>query len=102
MNIAALYEDDRFNDTLVYLAQMKNLRDFDDFRQSVFFEILDSGSGTYRECLKAANRVAKLYGRNEYGDDIMNYAYENDSGDFETDDEVMSRMIHEGRAVKVG
>ena len=101
MEIVALYEDEKFNTLLEMIAEKNRIIDFDDFRQDVFLEILERKCTTRDEYRRAARRVGMRYYRASKYDDIMGYAREDDNGDFETEDEVMSRLIYEGRAVKV-
>jgi hypothetical protein len=100
MNIEELYEDSQFNNLLVMMANEKRIVDFDDFRQDVFVEIIDSSASNMRQYKKAAWRVAsrERYRTMLAGDtDIASLAYENENGELEADDEVMARLVHSGR-----
>lgn len=56
MSIDELYADNAFNDFLVYTAN-KNLLEFDDYKQDVFLEIIESGADCERLYKRAAWRV---------------------------------------------
>ena len=101
MQVEALYEDDKFNDLLVNYANRRSIYEFDDYKQDVFLAILEEGAGTRKECQRIADKVAKRYSRTDTGADIESMAYTDDEGNTETHEETMSRLIHEGRAVKI-
>ena len=101
MEIVELYEDDRFNTFLEMVAEKNKIREFDDFKQDVFLDIIERGYTTPAECKRAARKIGMRYYRAAKYDDIMYYAREDDNGDLETPEEAMSRLIYEGRAVKV-
>lgn len=56
MFIDELYNDDGFNNFLVYTAN-KNMFGFDDYKQDVFLEIMESNAKSNKEYKKAAWRV---------------------------------------------
>lgn len=101
MNITELYNDENFNDVLVHLSNLKRIKEFDDFKQDVFLEILNREYKTLKACKAAANRVAYKYGSDYEDADIDDYSYIDDTGNIETSDDTMSRMIYHGRAEKV-
>jgi len=102
MQIEALYDDDAFNDLLIGYAAKRGIYSFDDYKQDVFLAIVDSGAKTVKQCSMIADKVAKRYSRSDSGADIMHYVYADDDGNTESDDEIMGRLIYQGRAVKVG
>jgi len=101
MTITELYGDDRFNNLLVSLANKKRISDFDDFRQDVFLEIIDTNSKNDKSFKSAANRVADRYYRSQIEDDAMMYAYTDDNGSMESEEEVLSRLVFDGKARKL-
>ena len=102
MQIETLYEDDSFNDLLVNYATNRGIYAFDDYKQDVFLAIIEDGVQTRSQCTRIADKIAKRYSRTDSGDDIMHYAYSDDEGNTESDDEIMSRLVYEGKARKVG
>lgn len=101
MTVEELAYDDRFESLLEKIASEKRIRDFDDFRQDVFLEILNDGCSTDQEYKRAARRVAHRYARRCLDADIMAFALEDEDGNTETEEEVMSRLVHSGQAWKV-
>ena len=101
MTVEQLAYDDKFETLLEMIASERKIYSFDDFRQDVFLEILDCGYKTAQEYKRAARRVAHRHVREQHSDDIERYALMDDEGNTETHEETMSRLIYEGRAVKV-
>jgi cell pole-organizing protein PopZ len=101
MDIIDLYTDNDFEDILEFIASKKRIIAFDDFRQDVFEEIMGSKARCMRDYKAAANRVAWRHQTKEFEEDLMDYALTDDNGDTEAFDEVASRLIAAGRAVKV-
>ena len=98
MDIIKLYSDERFNNLIDKLASKKKIKEFDDFRQDVFLEIMESGAETREKCIGCANKVASQYYRSAFEEDIYNYGI-NENGEYrETEEEIMSRMVYHGRA----
>ena len=96
-DITDLYEDDGFNNLLVMMANKKQIKDFDDFRQDVFLEILDCDYSDMEHFKRAANRVSQRYGDRTQCIDIMGFSCEDDNGNPETDNEIMDRLVYSGR-----
>ncbi len=100
MNIEQLYEDEAFNNLLVIMSNEKRIVDFDDFRQDVFLEIIDSKAKNMKAYKRAAWRVAdreryKMKIASSY--DIESLSYINENGEPETHDETMARLVYHGK-----
>ena len=103
MDIVTLYGDEEYTGYLETLADRNHIREFDDFRQDVFLEITECDYRTMGEYKRAARRVATRHYRDKSNyDDISYYAYIDDEDNRETEEETMSRLVYQGRAVKVG
>ena len=102
MNTTELYCDDKFDDILVWLANKKRIADFDDFKQDVFLDIINSGYTKMADFKKSANRVASRYYDTDPGVDASSIALYDESGVIESEDETMSRLIYNGKAWQVG
>lgn len=102
MTVDELAYDERFDNLLEMIANQRRIIDFDDYRQDVFLEILDTGAEDGREFKRAARRVADRYRRARVDADIEAYALVDEDGQSETAEEAMSRMVYDGGAVKVG
>ena len=104
MKIETLYFDSSFNSFLRWQANMNRIHEFDDYRQAVFEEILDTECDTIKEYRRAAGRVAKRMVRVVISDnatDISSYAIHRNTDSEEPEDEVMARMIYHRRARKM-
>lgn len=97
-DITELYYNDNFNNLLIINANRKKIYNFDDFKQDVFLEIIDTNCKTMKACKTVANRVAKRHGDMTTEVDIMDLAYEDDNGMRETSDEAMGRLVYHNRA----
>ena len=102
MNITELYDDNKFNDILVWIANKKRIIDFDDFRQDVFLDIIDCKHTTMAGFKRSANKIASRYYDAIIESDIEDFASYDEHGNHETSDETMSRLIYEGKAHQVG
>ena len=102
MNITELYCNDSFDNLLVIIANQRRIKDFDDFRQDVFLEIIESNYSTMQECKRAARRVGQRYAAGGNYFDISDISLTDESGVIESEDETMSRLIYEGKARQVG
>ena len=96
-----MYSDEKFNNLIDKLATKKKIKEFDDFRQDVFLEIVESNAKTRSQCITCANRIAWRYYKSAFEDDIYNYGINEDGEYRETEEEIMSRMIYHGRAAVV-
>jgi predicted RNA-binding protein Jag len=56
--IEELYEQEEYNNYLVMLAN-KNMLEFDDFKQDVFLDIIDSRAHTEKQYSLIADKIAK-------------------------------------------
>ena len=92
--VEELYADSDFTDMLVRISA-KNLLDFDDFRQSVFLEIIESGCKTLHECKQAAWRVRHRIQK----DNIKHQAYSIDEEWDAASDEEYPSVLWEDRHV---
>jgi hypothetical protein len=102
MDIVELYTDESFNNLLDGIASKKKIKDFDDYRQDVFVEILDTGAKTRKQYANCANRIASRYYRSAFQEDIYNYGINEDGEYYENEDDIMSRLIYHGKASKAG
>ena len=98
MDIVNLYSDEKFNNLLDMIAAKNKIKDFDDFRQDVFLEILDTDCKTEKSCLSAARRVGMRYYRSAFQEDVYNYGIKEDGEYSESEDEIMSRLVYHKRA----
>lgn len=101
MDIVKLYTDEKFNNLIDSVAAKKKIRDFDDFRQDVFAEILESKASNRARCVSCINKIASQYYRSAFEDDIYNYGINEDGEYRETENEIMSRLIYQGKAEAV-
>ena len=90
MNIEELYLNDSFNNLLIKIANRRKIEYFDDFKQDVFFEILDCNYSNMRDYKRAADRVSYRYCK-EYeakfsksGDKLF-YSYEDGRDSYKND-----------------
>ena len=93
IQVEELYESGAFQDFLVYTGG-KSLLDFDEYRQSVFLEIVEKGADSLHDCKKAAWRVAKRMKKTQH----RQYAYSFDE-DSDSDDSDYPSVLWEDRHV---
>ncbi len=96
MNIEELYLDDSFNNLLVMIANQRRITNFDDYKQDVFLEIIDSNYNSMKQYKRAARRVGQRYIDNR-SLDIESLSEVNESGEIESADETMSRLVYHGK-----
>jgi len=94
MDITELYMNEKFNNLLVVIANKEKISSFDDYKQDVFLDIINSGVIKYSQFEKSAWKIGLRYYREIIDQDIIN--------EFETEDETMSRLIYNGKAWQVG
>lgn len=98
MNIETLYENEQFNNLLFKIASDYKIYEVDNYKQDVFLEILNKNYKTMKEFKRAAITVEQRYYRAKKEADIMDYAYIDDSGQYESADEVMGRLVYDKKA----
>ena len=97
MDIVELYENEQFNNLLGVIAERNKIRDFDDYRQDVFLEIIDTNCKNMNSYRKAAQRVGLRYYNAKTDIDIDSLSYFNENGEPETYDETMARLVYHGK-----
>ncbi len=97
LDIVELYEDDQFNNLLNMIAEKNSIRDFDDYRQDVFEDIIQRGCKNMTDYRRAARKIGMQYYRANKDIDIESLAYENENGEIESADETMSRLVYHGK-----
>ena len=90
ITIEELYSDNEFNDLLVYNAG-KNYLEFDEFKQDVFFEIIDKKCKTMRDCKRAVWRVRERSKKKN----ILNYMYSFDEDRDSYNNEELNSVLWE-------
>jgi len=94
-----LYCDKKFNNLLDIIAAKEKIQDFDDFRQDVFLDIIETNAKSYEDFKKCAWKIGLRYYRSAFEDDIYNYGINEDGEYSETEDDIMSRLVYEGKAI---